>query len=482
MSAGRNDPCPCGSGKKYKRCCLAAEQAAEQGPEALSWRRVRRALEGFPARMRHFVEETYGPGAVSEGWDEFTLWDNEPPEPHGPYAGVFWPWLFHHWSPDPEETQVADAGLFDRSPTSVLLDRGGDRLEPVLREYLTSCLANSFSFFEVLESVPGRSLRLEDVLTAEVHDVAERSASQTLREGDLTYGLLAQADGVTLLEGCSQVVLPPIDKIEVIRLRQRLGPRRQIGREKVREWDHEVRELYLALADRALNPPTPQLSNTDGDPLVLQRMVFDVESAQQAFDALTHLDFEATADQPADDVVRDKDGALVSATITWKKRGNRMNRGWNNTILGTIRIEGRRLTAEVNSDKRAAAFRGIVERALGERARFRASEVQSGEKMLAAAQQASAAPREAEVGALADSPEVRALLDEHIRRHYEHWVRQKLPALGGRTPLGAMKDLDGREMVEALVRDIERRSREAPQPVDESIFRRLREKLGLPPA
>jgi len=22
MSIGRNDPCPCGSGKKYKRCCL----------------------------------------------------------------------------------------------------------------------------------------------------------------------------------------------------------------------------------------------------------------------------------------------------------------------------------------------------------------------------------------------------------------------------------------------------------------------------
>ena len=23
---GRNDPCPCGSGKKYKRCCLAKEE------------------------------------------------------------------------------------------------------------------------------------------------------------------------------------------------------------------------------------------------------------------------------------------------------------------------------------------------------------------------------------------------------------------------------------------------------------------------
>lgn len=28
MKIGRNDPCPCGSGKKYKRCCL--NKAKEQ--------------------------------------------------------------------------------------------------------------------------------------------------------------------------------------------------------------------------------------------------------------------------------------------------------------------------------------------------------------------------------------------------------------------------------------------------------------------
>jgi tetratricopeptide (TPR) repeat protein len=26
---GRNDPCPCGSGQKYKRCCLPRDQAAD---------------------------------------------------------------------------------------------------------------------------------------------------------------------------------------------------------------------------------------------------------------------------------------------------------------------------------------------------------------------------------------------------------------------------------------------------------------------
>jgi hypothetical protein len=25
MKTGRNDPCPCGSGKKYKRCCMEAD-------------------------------------------------------------------------------------------------------------------------------------------------------------------------------------------------------------------------------------------------------------------------------------------------------------------------------------------------------------------------------------------------------------------------------------------------------------------------
>ena len=38
---GRNNPCPCGSGKKYKRCCLDKDLAAEREHERLAaaaWR------------------------------------------------------------------------------------------------------------------------------------------------------------------------------------------------------------------------------------------------------------------------------------------------------------------------------------------------------------------------------------------------------------------------------------------------------------
>jgi hypothetical protein len=34
MKIGRNDPCPCGSGKKYKACCLAKDEAALRAARA----------------------------------------------------------------------------------------------------------------------------------------------------------------------------------------------------------------------------------------------------------------------------------------------------------------------------------------------------------------------------------------------------------------------------------------------------------------
>jgi hypothetical protein len=34
MTIARNDPCPCGSGKKYKRCCGASREGGSRGPKA----------------------------------------------------------------------------------------------------------------------------------------------------------------------------------------------------------------------------------------------------------------------------------------------------------------------------------------------------------------------------------------------------------------------------------------------------------------
>jgi hypothetical protein len=56
---------------------------------------------------------------------------------------------------------------------------------------------------------------------------------------------------------------------------------------------------------------------------------------------------------------------------------------------------------------------------------------------------------------LAD-PEARKSLQATVQKQVESWIHQKIPALGGRTPLEAVRDPDGKEMVEALLHDWER--------------------------
>ena len=43
---GRNEPCPCGSGKKYKKCCLEQEQAAVRNTAAGVSTELQQAMDG----------------------------------------------------------------------------------------------------------------------------------------------------------------------------------------------------------------------------------------------------------------------------------------------------------------------------------------------------------------------------------------------------------------------------------------------------
>ncbi|HET6233303.1 MAG TPA: SEC-C domain-containing protein, partial [Longimicrobiaceae bacterium] len=52
MRASRNDPCPCGSGKKYKACCMAADQAADRVDELLGGGAGRTAVDAGLAAAR----------------------------------------------------------------------------------------------------------------------------------------------------------------------------------------------------------------------------------------------------------------------------------------------------------------------------------------------------------------------------------------------------------------------------------------------
>jgi hypothetical protein len=483
MTPGRNDPCPCGSGKKYKHCCWRTAAASADSSEALAWRRVRRALDEFSmvSTMLPFVAETYGPDAFHEAWAEFSGADS-PFDPETPHIQVFMPWFFHRWSPDQHDTGVADTALHERSPTELFLERRGARLDPVIRRYLGSCLEAPFSFHEILRCDPGHGFHARDLFTGEERAVLERMATQGMQPGDIVFGQLVTAEGITILEAASLCFIPPMYKIELIDFRRELlrGETRCIAA-TLREWDLELIERYLDIMENVLHPQLPKLHNTDGEPLEMHRLVFDIDSPQKVLDALKSLDPNRSEEELIAATERTARGELKSVQLNWTKPGNKLHESWSNTIVGHLEIKGRRLVAEVNSARRAEEFKNLVEERLGGEARLRADRIQSIEKMLAEHNRAGPenSVREAESAAIAELPEVQARMQQVMAEHFEHWVSDKIPALDGLTPLEAVRDPDGREKVMALLTEAERNARRMKPPVDPATLRRVRERLGL---
>ena len=67
MKIGRNAPCPCGSGRKYKNCCLRKEAVTALGQKLLGALIVLMLAGGAIAAVVSLVKEQPGPRQV---WSE----------------------------------------------------------------------------------------------------------------------------------------------------------------------------------------------------------------------------------------------------------------------------------------------------------------------------------------------------------------------------------------------------------------------------
>lgn len=479
MKLGRNDPCSCGSGKKYKQCCLKKEQLTSQ--DQFLWRRIRRAIEGSPMRMLDFSAAYFGKPALLEAWDEFMPWEDEPFTFDTPHITIFMPWFFYEWKPDPRRSSVRHEAIDGRTPGRAYLDYEGCRIDPLLASYIEQCCLSPFSFYDVISVQSGEGILLRDIFTGEEILVTEKSASQQSRPGDILFAKVVTVDGVSLLEANAPYIFPPMEKGALLALRKKMERSKQpLTPERLRKYGPDMLGIYHDIVDRLLNPPMPQLQNTDGDPLLPYRLVYQIESPRAAFDALKSLCLTDTEEELLAEAGFDAKGDLREIEFPWQRLGNKKNGSWCNTVLGYIRINKSRMEIEINSENRAQKIRGLVEKMLPS-AHYKTTVIESLQAMLARVEGETPAVRRRreEADELNSHPEVQAHLDEYLRQHYRSWPEEKLPALGGKTPLQAVKTRDGREMVEALLTDIERRGENSTPPLPEGIIGELRNRLGL---
>lgn len=424
MTAGRNDPCPCGSGRKYKKCHLAADQASRAAEAHHDVSPLHELDNRLSEEMMAFASSRFPEGLDVP--DEFESLD--------PAAGGFQflvPWALYV------------APVRGRPIVDWFLESRAWSLTPGQLEWIEAQRKSWVSIWEVLEVDRGRGFRVRDLLSLEERFVHEVKGSQTAQPRLAMLCRVVDASGTSVIAGTHPQPLPPSEAARAVRhIRAVLRKKGAVGADLLRQ--SEVASLVAHEFDIAVQKirrrDIPHLQNTDGDELSLtvDRYRFAPSRRGEIEAALASIE----------DMERDPESGAFLFIRPEKRRKDRF------TILGTVTVSADELRAETNSLERASALQIRIEHACG--------------TLLGKSLRSHMDPR-SEIGrrAAAPLPEHSEEEAEVIRRikseHYEQWLRDPIPALGGKTPRQAARSKRGREQLEALLKDMEYHESLLPQ-------------------
>jgi hypothetical protein len=322
------------------------------------------------------------------------------------------------------------------------------RLSNTERTWLRVQQAAWLSVWEVRGVEPGRSLKLEDLLTGEVREVQEVGASETLVVRHAILARVVDYEGLSLLCGTHARPLPPREAANVVGharapLRRRGADpmsrlrEEKMGRYLIARWEDAIKELDA----RPVTPPRVQ--NTDGEDLLL---------AVDRFEFDPSLRSEIGACLAVIEGVRPPQSGASDPSYLFSRPGNPLHRSWEDTLLGRAWVGDGKLRVETNSIVRADRIRERIENACGGRIRHRAREYRDPVALMGSREVASGS---GEGPTSLSSDEANAMILDFKRRHYADWLDQPLPALGGKTPRVAVRTKAGREQVDLLLKECE---------------------------
>ena len=436
---GRNDPCWCGSGKKYKKCHLDSDETPQSAAPAIGgeYDRLRQRLgeyllEATSKRdIRMAQEEFFGDGPVED--DQMPLVD----------------WMIHDWVPP---------RLGHTIMQEYLLKHGAD-LRPRERELVEAWSLSFVGLYEVREVKPGSGIEVKDLLTGEIFFVHDVNMSKRMVRWD---GLLARVvPGERGQEFSGVGISVPRKQLEPLRAWME-EDRLQTGM----PWPEYLKRNLPRIRRQPERLRTEwvealKLSNTDGDEILFSKAVYRVVDHKALTTAL-----RSCPEMNEDDEEKH---------YTWL-RGAVGEKG--NTVLGNIRVEGAELALETNSKKRHERGKGMLAELAGPALEHLRDDFTTQQEMK---RRAVTEPRAPEPVRDEIPPEVRhKLIAEYMEQHNAKWPDLPIPALGGKTPREAVKTAAGKLKVAALLRDfenIEAHKRQAGEPYCDVA--RLRAELGV---
>ena len=423
---GRNEPCLCGSGKKFKRCCLT------KGVPVLSFTPEDRQIA--LGMLESFVEKELGQ-EDDAAYDLFyDQWHDRLDELDPAWIelseAVFDMWLFLDYRLS-GDTLVVDL-LLDRIPQ---LDSG-------VLQYLKLLRDTALRLYEVVDVLPGKSLTLRDVHSGAKVTVPERLGSRSLTRYALVAARVIARGPSGQPEIESGIVHIP-DLIREQTISQLLLYRKNYRREHPQAGETEFfKEMgpffHDAWMSCLLDPPIPHLTNTDGEDMVLTVTQFEV---------LDSAGFTAALNSAKKLEQEEDETAWI-----WSEK----NQKGKLVTLGRLVLKGEILELECNSVRRGERGRALLDRLAAGMIRHRSTtheniEMKMRERLRAAGHSGSSRATREDI--LYEVKE--ALTLDAQARYYRKWLDETIPALDDHTPREAAADATLRPKLIDLIHGLE---------------------------
>jgi hypothetical protein len=483
---GRNDPCPCGSGKKYKKCCGLAESAGPLLPDSErtgtpldDYMEVFTFLGLIGQRILRFEDDGRElKKLVSKFEKRF-----RPGEESGITDSFFMSWMHFDLRFGTSLETIAERALNDPMMAK-LAEPGPTLIGRMAESYLT--------FYQIIESRPGSAV-FEELGTGSrfrVFHIGELFEIIPV-PGEVWFGRLVGPPDQALLYTTPYVYDPESrGQFErAVRLQAKdfsirspraslFPPERHFAESQKATAPFWAEFILLGSDDDSRVPDTesrvglspgnmPFLFNTDREEVVFAEITFRIKDEPAMRKRLASLRiFEYDK----------KDDSWI-----WLKPESRKDPEEPRTILGTFRIKDGRLIAETNSRERAARFRSTLKSRVGTRIAYEKTLYRDQDDWPELSPEEEEARRK-ESEELHARPEVQEMLRRNQEHYYfKKWPGQKVPALGGLTPLEAAKTEEGRRKLKELLDNYDRWQDAAPAFRPRMDFDALRRMLGLPP-
>ncbi|MCE5299598.1 MAG: SEC-C domain-containing protein [Spirochaetia bacterium] len=442
---GRNDPCHCGSGKKYKKCCYDRDEQAQreqQNPGMISpdsgtymdrYMELFNPLCLYARKILQFEKDGRELERAMKDFED----DFHPGEPGGVPDSFFNTWLYLDIRFGGDKKTLCELMM-----ESAKKEMKGAMTDEVKRNL--EILSNSYFTFYRISAVSGGFIVLNELYNNKQWKVYRIDDNEPYVPGKIIFVRLFGTVQEAFMAS-SPMIFDKRDE-ESIRNNIMIQTARYAEGSGISADEHAYaaackhffrHTLHLILGDSVPAGRTaPEIVNTSGDTLSFETLIYDIRDIEKFKSFIASMKM----------VEYDED----TKGWTWYKRGKGVM--GSRTILGTMKVTGDELIAETNSQDRALSLMMKIQKELKSSVKFKKSESKTLQEAMK--EHGGSVGKHSGIEQLPDeaAAEIEAYMENYLDAYYlEDWIKQPIPALDGMRPLDAAKTAGGREKLAGLI-------------------------------